>query len=300
MFAGAGAYTTFELGGLLKADGFGTHVFSAGGTGNNQVQIRNTTAGTGNASALVIGNNTSGSTAFVVVYSTTYTPSLYALADGTAMVATGAGGLSLAASNASGAIRLYTGATPTEQMRIDASGGVMIGTTITSGAHQLNVGVGNITCGYDGGVSAYTLISSTGFEVDNAAGVTSAIMATGGFKMAAWPTTGSAANAFVGDTQFIQRSTSIRANKHDILPITVDDAMHTVMGLQPVLYRSRVDEDQRQWPGFIAENVAEVNPVLAMYGQQQDLQSVAYDRVPAYLVAVVQNVLARLAQLEAA
>jgi hypothetical protein len=282
---------------LLKADGFGTHTFSAGGTGQQTLQLRNTTAGTANSTSLQIGNDSSASLTQLYSLSSTFTTSGYSVANGSALFASGAGGLSIVSTDATAPIRVYTNGT--EQLRIDSSGGVMIGTTITAGAHCLNVYVGNITCGYDAGTSAFTLMSSTGFEVDNAAGVAQITMFTTGLKMATWPTTATAANAVVGDTDVLRRSTSIRANKHSIESIPLDDAIVAVKALRPVFYRSRVDEDQRLWPGFIAEEVETAAPHLATYGPDAVLQSVAYDRVPAYLVAVVQDVLARLAQLEA-
>ncbi len=299
MFAGAGAYATFELGGLLKADGFGAHTFSAGGTGSQSLNVRNTTAGTGNLAQINIGNDASATLGLIASFASTYSSSGPNQANGVVIATNGAGGLSVGTNNAAGIIRLYTGVLA-EQMRIDAAGGVMIGTTTTAGAHCLNVCVGNIACGYDGGTSAFTLMSSTGFEVDNAAGVAAITMINTGLKMATWPTTATAANAVVGDTDFIRRSTSIRANKHDIVTITESDAMLAVKTLRPVLYRSRVDEDQRLWPGFIAEEVETATPHLAVYGPDGDLQSVAYDRFGAYLVAAVQALTARLERLEAA
>ncbi len=299
MFAGTGSYTTFELGGLFKADGFGTHSFSAGGTGIQNLSVRNTTAGTGNYAVVSIGNDADASLTLIRSLSSTYTPDSLNKASGTLLYANGAGGMSIAAGNAAGVVRFYSGGT-TEQMRIDAAGGVMIGTTTTSGAHQLNVGAGNITCGYDGGTSAYTLISSLDYEVRTSAGVIQASMSSTGFLMATWPTTAAAVNAVVGDTDVLRRSTSILANKHSIESISATDAISAVSALRPVLYRSRVDDDQRQWPGFIAEEVAIAAPHLATYGPDGDLQSVAYDRVPAYLVAAVQALTARVSALEAA
>ncbi len=299
MFAGTGAYATFTLGGKFAVEGFGVHTFIAGGTGSNTLELQNTTAGTTNFTRLSVGNNSAVDRFLIDTYSSTWTSSSYAQADGTTLFQQGAGGLSIAASNAAGMIRFYSGGT-TEQMRIDAAGGVMIGTTITSGAHQLNMGSGNITVGYDGGTSPYTLISSTDFEIDNAAGVAAITMLAAGLKMATWPTTAAAVNAVVGDTDYIRRSTSVRANKHSIQSISQVEAIAAIAAIRPVLYRSRVDEDQRLWPGFIAEEIEQAAPHLATYGPDGALQSVAYDRVPAYLVAAVQALTDRVSALEAA
>jgi hypothetical protein len=118
--------------------------------------------------------------------------------------------------------------------------------------------------------------------------------------MVTWPTTAAAANAQVANGDVIRLSTSLRANKHDIEPLSLFSARRTVMGLRPVLYQSAIDADQRQWAGFIAEDVAAVNPALAVYRPDGALQSVTYDRVPAYLVPVVQDHEAQIEALTAA
>ena len=81
LFAGAGAYATFTLGGKFAVEGFGAHTFSAGGTGVNAVRVRNTTAGTGNYAEVAIGNDSAVVRGYAQMYSTTYTPSGPVFAD---------------------------------------------------------------------------------------------------------------------------------------------------------------------------------------------------------------------------
>jgi hypothetical protein len=108
MFAGAGAYATFTLGGKLAVEGFGTHSFSAGGTGANALFVTNTTSGTGNYALL---RATAGTTvANLAAFSQGYTTGSSDVQAGASLVCTGAGGLSISAENAAGVIRFYTGA----------------------------------------------------------------------------------------------------------------------------------------------------------------------------------------------
>src|SRR5262245_15304999 len=65
MFAGAGSYATFTFGGKIAVEGFGNHLFSAGGSGTNSITVRNTTAGTGNSAFLSVGNDASANQSFV-------------------------------------------------------------------------------------------------------------------------------------------------------------------------------------------------------------------------------------------
>ena len=117
MFAGAGAYVTFTVGGRIAAEGFGTHSFSAGGAGENRILLRNTNAGTGNFA----GVNVQADGASVVAlqqFSTTFTTSGSAVADGGLVIGTGAGGLNLSAAHASGVLRFFTASG--EAMRVSA------------------------------------------------------------------------------------------------------------------------------------------------------------------------------------
>lgn len=121
MFSGAGSYTTLTLGGVLVAEGFGVHNFSAGGTGANVIAVRNTTAGTGNYSELRIGNNATAALARLLATSSTYTTVGATYQSGVTLDATGAGGLNLSASDAAGPLRIFTGGA-TQRYAIDSAG----------------------------------------------------------------------------------------------------------------------------------------------------------------------------------
>ena len=125
MFAGAGSYATLTLGGRLAVDGFGDHFFSAGGSGANQLALRNTSAGTGNYARLRIGNNTSISALVLDAFSSTYTSAGAEFADGQQIMGTLSGGLSIGNSHASGVLRFYAGGT-TERGRWTADGAFQI------------------------------------------------------------------------------------------------------------------------------------------------------------------------------
>lgn len=93
--------------GLLTVSGFGTHSFSAGGTGGNIIAVANPTAGTGNFAAIYMSSDTSNLLQ-MRANSSTLTPSGFHLADGIALEGGGVGGVSIAASHASGDVRIYS------------------------------------------------------------------------------------------------------------------------------------------------------------------------------------------------
>lgn len=119
MFAGAGGYATFTFGGLVAAEGFGTHSFSAGGTGANTLGVRNTTAGTGNSARIRVGNDSAADLGALDAFASTYTTSGAARASGVRLTASGSGGLSLAAANASGVIRFFCSTSEVGQAHLD-------------------------------------------------------------------------------------------------------------------------------------------------------------------------------------
>lgn len=120
--------------GALTVAGFGTHAFTSGGTGTNALNIRNTTAGSGNLAALWIGNNSQAFRAALSMTSTTYTPAGQYLADGLTIETGGAGGISIAATSASGGIRFLSGGS-TLRWTMNTSGNL-----IPNGAATFNIG----------------------------------------------------------------------------------------------------------------------------------------------------------------
>jgi hypothetical protein len=97
-------------------------------------------------------------------------------------------------------------------------------------------------------------------------------------------TTASGANAFLdsADSNRLYRSTSSLTYKRDVEDLNSEYA-DQVLNLRPVWYRSKCDADCQDWSwyGFIAEEVAEIDPRFVHYGYQED----AYE-----LVEVVETV----------
>jgi hypothetical protein len=133
MLAGAGAYATLTLGGLLAAEGFGSHSFSAGGTGQQAIIVRNTSAGTGNYAAVVLGNNAVANAGTLHAFSSTYTTSNQYVQDSLLLEGIRVGGVGISAIN--GPIRWWVG--NTERARVTSTGQLLIGDTtnadVTSG-----------------------------------------------------------------------------------------------------------------------------------------------------------------------
>lgn len=123
---GSGSPGVLTIGADLTVEGFGTHTFSAGGTGGNILLVRNTTAGTSSYGALHVGNDSSATRVRLLSLSTTHSTANEYYADGCTLVSAGAGGLQLSAANAAGVIRLYTGSTPTEHVKLNATGKLLL------------------------------------------------------------------------------------------------------------------------------------------------------------------------------
>jgi hypothetical protein len=126
---------------------------------------------------------------------------------------------------------------------------------------------------------------------------------TGIYLNTAPPTTASAANAWVGSTSdYLRRSTSSLRYKHAVERLDTADARAALMAMRPVTYRGKTDEDQRRYVGFIAEEMQQIAPLLCTYdegGESGTPNYVTYDRVTAYLVAVVQQQQAEIDALKA-
>ena len=116
--------------GVASFGGFGTHLFSAGSTGGNILGVRNTSAGTGNYAQVQVGNDASTTALRLAHTSSTFTTAAPYVQDAAVLEGNRAGGLSLAASNASGALRLYAGGSLRATMQ--SGGGFAIGATSTT------------------------------------------------------------------------------------------------------------------------------------------------------------------------
>ena len=118
----AGALTTqmsLSGAGLMTLSGLGLHTVTTGGTGVNGWRVSNTTAGTGNyAEVSAFRDATVG--VWLRAYSSTFTTSGAEVQAGAALVSEGVGGLSLAATNATGDLRFYSNGT-SEVGRIDST-----------------------------------------------------------------------------------------------------------------------------------------------------------------------------------
>jgi hypothetical protein len=113
---------------------FGTQSISSGGTGLNQLAIRNTSAGTTNAATLALGNDATANAGGLTVTSSTYTAGSNVPQDGMALIGQRAGGVNVSASHASGALRLYTGGSTTARMDITAAGLILTSIGVANAA----------------------------------------------------------------------------------------------------------------------------------------------------------------------
>ncbi len=120
-------------------------------------------------------------------------------------------------------------------------------------------------------------------------------------------TTANAANVFVSSAGLLQRSTSSIKYKTEIETADINLSENLVYNSEPVWYRSLCDGDPEEWSywGFIAEEVAEIDPRMVHWGDDGP-ESVQYDRYVVHLVNVIQqqkqqldSIEARLAALEA-
>ena len=128
------ANLTFN-GTVLSVTGLGTHQFVTDGAGAQILRVSNTTAGTGNyAEVSVIRNGTVG--VFLQAFSSTYTSTAVNIQGGATINSDGVGGLSIAATHASGGMRFFAGGT-TERMAISSAG---VFSVSTLGAHSFSAG----------------------------------------------------------------------------------------------------------------------------------------------------------------
>lgn len=176
---------------------FGTHTFSAGSAGSNTLAVRNTSAGTGNMSSLFLGNDNDASNFFIQSYSSTYTTGSISVASGALVSAEGAGGLSVGATNVSGALRLLAGGL--QRWGINTGGDLTVG---SSPSIVYSVGTPTLTSG--GGSGGAISGSDSSFQITLGTGPTSPITVTFGHAFTSNPR----CTASAGSTSAVGTDTS--------------------------------------------------------------------------------------------
>lgn len=114
--------------GVLSVYGFGNHLFQGAGNGVNSVTIQNVDNGSGNYSALRLGNDQASNVGALYAFASSFNTSGPYVANGFTFDGGSSGGLSVAASHSQGTLRFYAGSN-NERMRIDKDGRIGIGTS---------------------------------------------------------------------------------------------------------------------------------------------------------------------------
>jgi hypothetical protein len=113
-------------------------------------------------------------------------------------------------------------------------------------------------------------------------------------------TTASSANVVIQSSGLFLRSTSSIKYKTEVEDAELSYSEALVYGSRPVWYRSLSESDPSDYSywGFIAEEVAEIDPRMVHWGDDGP-EGVQYDRYVVHLVGVIQKQQQRLDALEA-
>jgi hypothetical protein len=118
-------------------------------------------------------------------------------------------------------------------------------------------------------------------------------------------TVASAANVHVTSFGLFARSTSSRRYKTNIETAGQSYSESAVLNCRPVWFRSTCAEDRNDWShwGFIAEEIAEIDPRLVQWGPDENgnlrAEGVQYDRFVPHLCAMIQKQQTQIAELSA-
>lgn len=139
-YTGAGTVERGQItaAGAFQWTTFGAHAFTAGGVGGNALAIANPTAGAGNYGQLGVSSDTVNSS--LSSLSSTFTTSGPNVQAGTALAGNGAGGVSLVAVHAAGALRIYTA--NTLRATYAANGDYNLGANLTDSMGVPTLGAG--------------------------------------------------------------------------------------------------------------------------------------------------------------
>lgn len=150
--------------------------------------------------------------------------------------------------DSSGNLKLQTGASNTERLRIDSSGNVGIGVTPSSGYRFTSKGATATSAGYN--LLCQNSSGSTCLLTRDDGLVTTGLLANSPYNY----TTGGAANAAIFSDGNLGRSTSSIKYKKDV--VNTNHGLLDVMKLRPVTYRGKSENDGNTvFGGLIAEEV---------------------------------------------
>jgi uncharacterized coiled-coil protein SlyX len=93
---------------------------------------------------------------------------------------------------------------------------------------------------------------------------------------------GSATAVFVDQFNVLGFNSSTQRVKHDIQPM--DKASEPLFALKPVTFKYNSDKKERTQFGFIAEEVAQVNPDLVSHDKDGSAVSIRYEQINAMLL----------------
>jgi len=128
----------------------------------------------------------------------------------------------------------------------------------------------------------------------------SALLAPANYSL----TTASAANVNIDSGGLFRRSTSSSKYKTDIEALD-DNYADAILQCRPVWYRSTCDADKPEWAywGFIAEEVAAIDPRLCFFEEKEDgslePEGVQYDRFVPHLLNLIKRQKEQIEAMEA-
>jgi hypothetical protein len=180
--------------------------------------------------------------------------------------------------NNTASFSLILGTNATERMRIDSSGNVLVGTSVTEGPSRMSV------------VSTASTTACISYRNTAGAGSTYAYFLNGGNTAQI----GSITNS--GNTGTAYNTSSDARLKHDI--VEAPEASDLIDAIKVRSFKWNVDNSEQRY-GFVAQELVEVAPEAVHQPEDKDqMMAVDYSKLVPMLVKEIQSLRARVAQLE--